>query len=330
MKKPRIIAMSIFIAIIFILTSCTSTSGENIIFGTFYNIKIKGASSHSIIKKIDKLLDEIENEVSTALPESDVYKINTATVGTPIAIGEHTKFLFKESMSLYESTDKSFNAALFPLVELWSFSPEKFISSADSIPNTVEVATSLEYSRMEYFQLNEKNNTITKLNENAKLDFGGIAKGYAVDKAIELSKKQKDGIINIGGNISVFGKSKKIGITHPRHPSQLFGVITLNNQAIATSGDYERYYFYEDTRYSHIIGLDGYPSNITNDITSVIIVGSSAMICDALSTAIMVQGESWAQENIVTGYSAIIITSEHYSLIGDIDFEENNATYERK
>lgn len=330
MKKIGIIAMILVIAIIFLLTSCTASSGENIIFGTFYNLKIKGNSSNSTIKNIEKMLIEIENEVSTSIESSDIYKINHALIGTPISVGEHTIFLFKASLQMYQTTNKAFNAAIFPLVELWNFSPDTFIYTANSIPNVTDIATCLDYSKMENFQLDEQKRTITRLNEYSKLDFGGIAKGYAVDKAIELAQKQKDAIINIGGNISVLGKSKRIGITHPRQSSQLFGIITLDNKAIATSGDYERFYIFNETRYSHIIGLDGYPANINNEITSVTVVGESAMLCDVLSTSIMILGELWAENIVNMGYSAIIIAKDNYTTIGDIDFEENQATYERK
>lgn len=329
MKKVKL-AITIIIAFLFILSGCMAESKENIIFGTFYNTKIKGASSHSDLKKIDTLFLEIENQVSTSIETSDVYIINNADQGVPIVIGKHTKELFSKSQELYEFTQEAFNAAIFPLVDLWNFSPNNFTLTVASIPSAYAISQHLPYCAMENFVFDEQNQTITKLNSQAKLDFGGIAKGYAVDQAIILCEKNKDAIINIGGNISTFGKDKKIGITHPRDVENLFGTINLKNNAVATSGDYQRYYFHQDIRYNHIIAQNGYPTGLhdNNAIISSTVIGPSALMCDALSTSVFINGYEWAKQNLPPkGYSCIIITEQNYRIIGDIDFESKQTTH---
>lgn len=324
----RIFTIALIFISIFSLAGCAADSGEKIIFGTYYNVKITGSGSNAVIKNIDALLTEIENQVSTNIPESDVSKINDARVGQAMTVGVHTTYLYKKSAELYENTEKAFNAAIFPLVKLWKFSPDTFTGIAKGIPDAVSITDTLQYSIMENFSFDEQQSTITKLHSEAKLDFGGIAKGYAVDKALELCNGKKEAIVNIGGNIATFGNDKRIGITHPRDTATLFGVIALKDAAIATSGDYQRYYIFNDTRYNHIIAKDGYPTGINNnDIISASVIGKSALMCDALSTSVMIMGEQWAEVLPEWGYSVIIVTKNSYKIIGDIDFETRQTTH---
>lgn len=331
MRKPKMAMITIIIAILFLLTSCTANSGENIVFGTFYNIKISGSSARSDLKKITALFHEIEKEVSTSIETSDVYKINNSPVGTPLTVGEHTKTLFLRSLELYHITEGAFNAAIFPLVELWNFSPDTFTGFAKSIPDAAAVNEYLAYSDINFFVFDDENNTITKLHEKAKLDFGGIAKGYAVDMAKTVAEKNKDALINVGGDIITFGSTKRIGLTHPRNTSNLFGIIRLTDNAIATSGDYERYYIFNGVRYNHIIATDGYPTGVhNNSIISAGVIGEESLVCDALSTAVMINGIEWAENTLPEmGYSCIIITEESYTIIGEIDFAARQTTHQK-
>lgn len=324
----RIFIVALIIISIFSLAGCAADSGEKIIFGTYYNVKITGSGGNAVLKDIDALLTEIENQVSTNIPESEVSRINAAPAGQAIKVGVHTAYLFKKSAELYQITQKAFNAAIFPLVKLWRFSPDAFSGIATSIPDAQSIAATLAYCGMENFSFDGQQSTITKLHAEAKLDFGGIAKGYAVDKAVKLCKDKKQAIINIGGNIAAFGGDKRIGITHPRDTAELFGVISLKDGSIATSGDYERYYIFDNMRYNHIIAKDGYPTGINNnDIISASVIGESALMCDALSTTVMILGEQWAQVLPEWGYSVIIVTKNSYKIIGDIDFESRQTTH---
>ncbi len=324
----RIFTVAIIIISIFSLASCAADSGEKIIFGTYYNVKMTGNGGNATLKAIDKLLTEIENQVSTNIPESDVSKINAVAAGQAIKVGIHTAYLFKKSAELYQTTEKAFNAAIFPLVKLWKFSPDTFIGTAAALPNAQSIADTLAFCGMEQFSYSEEKSSITKLHADAKLDFGGIAKGYAVDKALELCADKKQAIVNIGGNIATFGDDKRIGITHPRDIATLFGVVAMKNVAIATSGDYERYYIFDNIRYNHIIAKDGYPTGINNnDIISASVIGESALMCDALSTSVMILGAQWAEVLPQWGYSVIIVTQNSYKIIGEVDFESRQTTH---
>jgi len=132
--------------------------------------------------------------------------------------------------------------------------------------------------------------------EGLLIDAGGILKGYAVDSAIDILRKRgiKDALVNAGGNIRAFGRNAEgepwnIGVENPRAPGNIMAVISLDNQAVASSGDYQRYFFYDKKRYHHIINPEtGKPADSAISAT---VIGPDALTCDALSTAVFVMGK---------------------------------------
>jgi thiamine biosynthesis lipoprotein len=128
-----------------------------------------------------------------------------------------------------------------------------------------------------------------------QISLGGIAKGYAVDRAAEVLRESgiKGGIVSAGGDLVAFGKredreSWKVGVRNPRDPSKNICVIPVSNLAVATSGDYERYRMAGGRRYHHIIDpRTGYPSK---GCMSVTVLAGHALDADALATAVFVLG----------------------------------------
>jgi thiamine biosynthesis lipoprotein len=126
------------------------------------------------------------------------------------------------------------------------------------------------------------------------IDLGAIAKGYAVDRAFELlqSLGYKNVLVNAGGDLRVGGLKNKqlwsIGIQHPRESKNFLARISVSDMAVATSGDYERFFIYEGKRYHHIFNpQNGFP---TDDCQSVTVLCKEGMMADALATAVFVLG----------------------------------------
>lgn len=317
MKKAVLCLVLIFLCpLALLMTACEAKTVENVAFGTFYSITLKGKDSNSAIKKAEELMLEIENQLSTAIPTSDIAKINSVAANKAIPVGNHTAAVFLAAKELYSASNKAFNPAIFPLVELWGFAPSNFSGIARKIPTQAEIDALLPFCDFEHFIFDENALTVTKKVSEAKLDFGGIAKGYAVDKIYECFDIGYDEfLINIGGNMSTKGSSKKIGITDAESGSILKEVLLLTNASVATSGDYERYYFYENVRYHHILNQSGYP---TVDLQSVTVTGKSAMLCDAYSTAVMILGIEWANSALPkNGYSALLQQNSDIIFVGD-------------
>lgn len=301
-----------------LLSGCTASS-DNVCFGTDYSLQLSGSKSNKHAKEIDTLFSTLENRLSSAVLSSDVGKINSAAVGTPVQVGQDFAALYALSTAYYNQYP-SFNPFIFPLVQLWKFDPSGYTLSPASIPTDTQITDTLKVCNKDSFSFNSDTNTITKLVEGAKLDFGAVAKGYAADKAAQIAANNKY-IIDVGGTIRT-NKSIRIAIQSPRGGGYAAS-FTLNNASVATSGDYERTYIYNGTRYHHIIDTTGYPAGLTQQqpIISVTIVGAEAAICDILSTLVFIEGENCRPLLNELNYSALILTQDTYTVIGDIEFE---------
>lgn len=327
--KKIVLPFLILLMIATTLVGCTYKR-ENYAFGTYYSLTIDGKNASKSVGNIEILLNELDLSLSTNIEDSYVSRINNAKANEPIAVTKDTLEIFKISQELYYKTNKAFNPAIYPLTELWNFSPSTYTGVETTIPSTEEVLTVLPYCNLEQFIINEQDWTITKLNDNAKIDFGAIAKGFAADKSYELAKDASSIVLDIGrtyrvkGDISLF-------VANPRE-GDFVAKATLSNQSVATSGDYERYYIYNSKRYHHIIDRSGYPTGIyENDpIISATIVGESATICDALSTATMILGYEESKailDDLV--YSALLLTEKGYYTIGEDLFEILDKTRQK-
>lgn len=322
-NKPRcllrlIAAVLITAAFALPLYACTAKE-DGFVFGTFYSLDLKGKGAEKAKKDIRRMLTAMENTLSVSVPASDLAKINAANAGEEIAVSADTVQLFELSKFFYQKTT-SFNPAIFPLVELWRFSPDTFTGIASSIPSESEIAALLPLCGFDTFLIDTQTAAVKKNLSQAKLDFGAIAKGYAADMAFHVAK-DTDCFVNIGGTLRT-NRRITVAVASPRGEGY-YAKFTLDNMSCATSGDYERYYIYEGKRYHHIIGKNGYPAGITdeNPIVGVTVVGELAAYCDALSTIVMIEGEAAAPLLLELGYSALVITKTGYYILGDADFE---------
>lgn len=323
MKK---FSISICVLLLFsVLMGCVSTN-DGFIFGTYYSVSAKNISKKEFSTLSDELTT-IDTLISTSVVTSDLHKINDSDSNIAVLCNPLTISLLSKAKEYFAMTNGAFNAAIFPLVELWRFDPINYNLNVNTIPSDINIKDTLDVCSLDNFVIDVATNSITKLVASAKLDFGGFAKGYAVDAAYEILAHKDDLMVNIGGTIRT-NSSKKIGITNPRDDG-IFGAVNINNMAISTSGDYQRYYIIGSQRYHHILNLDGYPSK-TDNIISVSIVGENAMLCDALSTSVMILGIEKSKELLSKfNYSAIIITEQNYAIIGELDFEIYNNNYKK-
>ncbi len=322
MKKTFILVL-IVACLILPLVGCTSKI-ENFAFGTYYSVEIKGGTASS--KNLEDKVRELELKLSTNVENSDIDKINKATANEEVAVSSYTIELFKIAKRLYVDTNGTFNPAVFPLVELWNFSPENYTGVANSIPSSEEIARLLPYCDFNLFELNVENKTIVKKETMAKLDFGAIAKGYCADVIYEDVKDANSAIIDVGATYRIIGEIP-LYVLDPRKDN-FVAKATISNCSISTSGDYERCYFVDGVRYHHILDKNGYPAGLgdENAIISATVVGNDATICDALSTATMILDYEKSKNLIESyGYSALLLTESGYYTIGDNIFEIQDA-----
>lgn len=254
--------------------------------------------------------------LSAAFSDSDIGRINAAGAGESVTVSELTMTLLVLAREVYELTDGAYDPSVYPLVRLWGFAPGEFVQGVPPkhIPTDEEVRETLSLVGFERaFALNAEKRTVTKLIEGAELDLGGIAKGYAVQKALESASGTA--LVNLGGNIGGVGRTFTVGIGAPRqYPVSYVGTVKLyERECISTSGDYERWYEADGVRRHHVIDpRTGYPSE--RGLASATVICLDGALGDALATAIMVAGEEKGREWLAAlsseheGISAVFVT----------------------
>lgn len=238
------------------------------------------------IEKIDKLANKFS-------PNSELSRLNK---NGEIKASEDLFTLVKESLKFYNLSDGAFDITIAPIADIWKEVIKDSESGKFVLPSEDEIKEKLKFVGSDKIILSHGQSLIKFSQPNMAIDLGAIAKGYAVDKAVMRFKAMgvNSALINAGGNIYCLGKNNHrrwhIGIRHPRKQENIIYYLDLENQAVATSGDYEQYAIFSQRRYSHIISpKTGYPVN--NNIISVTIVADNATLADALSTTVFVLGK---------------------------------------
>ncbi|MBM3254133.1 MAG: FAD:protein FMN transferase [Candidatus Omnitrophica bacterium] len=267
-----------------------------LLLGTVVNITVNGETKRELEFAVNEAFGEIaylETILSRYNKESDIYKINNLKNKTkPIKVHRETFELIKKSIELGKLSRGAFDITCLPILELWGFGNKAILK----IPDEKRIKATLKNVGFDKIVLDEEKETVSFLNNSIKIDLGGIAKGYAVDRAIAVLRKRgiKSAIVDAGGDLYCLGGKVNnlvwsVGIQHPRDRKKLVSKIELNDKAVATSGDYERFVIIEEKKYSHIVNpKTGYP--IEGVPMSVTIIAKDCTTADALSTAIFVLG----------------------------------------
>lgn len=284
-----------------------------ILLGTVVEIQIRETDetkANDVLSKAFEEIKRIDNLFTTFNEESPVWKINNST-DTIISIDAEIYKLLVLCDSVYKISKGCFDVSIDKLWKAWGFDTQNF-----DLPEKSEIELALEFSGWDKLKL-LGDNKIMKI-KNVGLNFGAVAKGYAVDKATDVLKNFgiTSALINAGGDVKVIGDNWKVGIQHPRDKKDLADVVKLSDNSIATSGDYEQYFEVDGKRYHHILNpKTGYPST---GIQSVSIINKSNAFADALATAVFVMGLKDGMELIeqLDDSEAMIIDEKgqkHYS-----------------
>jgi thiamine biosynthesis lipoprotein len=236
---------------------------------------------------IDNELLELSKEMSTYDPLSDISLLNTQGVVTP-----EFRFLdvWSVSQRVFLYTQGAFNPAIKPLLDVWGVGSDEGFR----VPQKQAIDTALKNISLMNFDFLPSGEFI-RTNDSAKLDFSAVAKGYGVDRAIEVLKSYgiKMAYVEIGGEVRVLGskpleKPWRLGLQDPTGAlGALYGVVDLVDSSMATSGDYRQYFEHEGTRYSHILDpRTGYP--IRHNVASVTVIAPTCVEADAFATGFMI------------------------------------------
>lgn len=278
----------------FILTACNNTPSEvkmqGYAQGTTYHITYIGHSV-SLQTQIDSLLLAIDLSMSTYKPNSTISRFNQSDSG--VIVDPLFAEVYKKSILIYRQTNGLFDPTVAPLVNAWGFGNDTIALISPSVIDSLLMHVGLDKTEL------KENLFLHKKLPAIQLDFNAIAQGYSVDLIADYLEKNNitNYMVEIGGEIKTKGKNAngedwKIGIDKPVENSnkrELSAVIPLSDKAMATSGNYRKFYVKNGKKYSHTINpLTGYPAE--NSLLSVTVITHTCIDADAYATAFMVMG----------------------------------------
>ncbi len=198
----------------------------------------------------------MEEKMSMNIKGSEVNQINQAAGKSGVSVSDETYYVIKEAVEYARLTGGAFDPTVGPLVRLWGINTEEArIPSQEEIDETLKL---VDYNKV---QFDDGNNEIFLEKEGMMIDIGGIAKGYAADKAVEFLRDNgiKSAYVNMGGGVTTLGAREdgnpwRVGIQDPREPrGEVLAIVEMVDMSIDTSGDYERYFIEDGVRYHHIL-----------------------------------------------------------------------------
>ncbi|MFN8006702.1 MAG: FAD:protein FMN transferase [Terriglobia bacterium] len=261
------------------------------VMGTLLEIRLPGdeSTSRKLFSTLFSLSHRHDQIFSTFISNSPVSRFNAEVANDPLIVPQELIDLSRYAKQLSEETDGAFDITVMPLVQLWQQAALK-----RHWPSLAEIARAKELTGVQGLEINAEGLTLSKRTQGLQLDFGGIAKGYCVDKMAECIKQNglKDGFINFGeSSIFALGKTEQgsswdIAVRDPQHPGQTALSLKLSNMAIGSSAAYEKQGRIAGRTVGHIIDpRSGLPAPTEIAVT---VVAPSAALADALSTALIV------------------------------------------
>ena len=264
------------------------------LMGSRFEITVVANNETEAEKQIQLAVGEIqriEKLISSWDPSSQTSEINRNAGLKPVKVDKELFSLIERSIKISKITDGAFDISYASMDKIW-----KFDGSMTSMPSEEEIKASVSKVGFQNIILDKENSTVFLKNPGMKIGFGAVGKGYAADRAKELLIQEgvPAGIINASGDMNTWGKQPDgrewmVAITNPMNKNKTFALLPLKQGAVVTSGDYEKFVNFNDTRYAHIINpKTGYPAT---GIISVSVFAPKAELADALATSVFVLGK---------------------------------------
>jgi len=312
-KQNRQLAIVIIVGLSLIVTlyifgtkrRVEADSGYRLIMGTFAHLKAIAKDPQTARKCVETAFAEIQKVddlMSDYKSDSEISRVNRDAFGRAVKVSESTFEVLQKSTEFSRLSGGAFDITIGPLVELWRSAAE-----VNSVPDEAElerVRSKVGYEKL-YLDANEM--TVRFAVDGMRLDLGGIAKGYAIDRAVEVMKNVGaiGGLVDVGGDIRCFGmppegkNTWRIGLQDPTESQEsdqfltgvaglVLMVLKLKDAAVATSGGYRRFVLIGGKKYSHI--MDRRTGESAENMSSVTIISQDAVDADALATAVSVLG----------------------------------------
>ncbi len=280
--------------------------------GTEVSVQVWHENDEDGLAVIEDAFNEvarIEGLMSTYIEGSEISEINRAAAEGPVPAGDELINLILRSLDISLLTRGAFDITYDSIGQYYDFRGRQR-------PDAAKIQEELERIDYRLVEVDRLAGTVRFLAPGVRINLGGIAKGYAVERAVSLLRSRgiRHGIVTAGGDSRLLGdrlgQPFMVGIRNPRNDDEVALTIPLEDEAISTSGDYERYFEEDGQRYHHIIEpATGLPAG---GVRSATIIGPDAVLTDALSTSVFVLGVDQGLTLIATlpDYEGIVIDAE--------------------
>lgn len=288
--------------VVWLMAGCHALSGQSggesetatkdvFAMDTYMTITAYGQEAEKAVDGAIREINRLDGLFSTGSDTSEVSQLNKT--GSK-KVSADVMNLEQAAQKVYQSTKGAFDNTVYPLMEAWGFSAGKY-----RVPSDQEIEKLKKKVGSDRVKWNTQTGQIT-LPEGCRIDFGGIAKGYTSYKLKEIFAKYKvtGAIVSLGGNVETYGSrpegdSWKVGIENPSVSAlkgDYVGILSLEEEAVITSGSYQRYFEKDGKKYHHILDpATGKP--VDNGLLSVTVISPDGTMADGLSTALFVMGE---------------------------------------
>ena len=261
---------------------------------TYMTVSAYGDTGEKAVDAAVKEINRLDALLSTGKASSEVSELNANAGGK---LSADTNALMDAALDLYESTDHVFDITIYPVMKLWGFTDQNY-----KVPSEGDLKAALTLVDASTLDYNKSKKTVAFTVDGTQIDFGGIAKGYTSATVAQLYKDYgvTSGLVNLGGNVQTVGfkpdgSEWRIGIQDPEDENNMLGVVQTHDQAVITSGGYERNFEEDGVVYHHIIDPStGYPAD--SGLISVTIVSEDGTLADGLSTSLFIMGKDKAIE----------------------------------
>lgn len=349
----RLITAVIATVLTVLCVACNSVAYTDKYYGVFTDLYMTVSYYGGNDSGAKELADMLDSEINPDIPTSYVARFNAMSSGE-IEVSKHVYELVKTSKQLYSLSGGAFDITLSELSELWCVDhkslEEYYPDSFPSLPSYSDIVK-IE-STMDAISVRSENGIyyLSKTQDNARIDLGGIAKGYLSDLVDEKLRANgvRSALVDVSGNLCIVGKrfnengsesEWKIGVNNcfSDGGSYLCGLKSNGDESVITSGTYERRYVKDGVEVNHIlnphtkmpVGVkheNGSYVNTLDHVISVTVAGKNGAVCDAVATAVCVMGIEDGKTLInELGLSALIVTADgRYAKAGSLEFMQGN------
>lgn len=269
--------------------------------GTTYGVTVYGTDRDGMTRAVETAFDELnrlERVLSNYRPDSEWSKINRKAAEGPVKVSAEVFALLERCDAVSRASEGAFDITVGPLMKVWGF-----YRGSGRLPAKSEVAAALKNVGYRNVVLDPKEQTVRFTRPGIELDPGGIGKGYAVDKMVEVLRENgiTSALITSGGS-SIYGlgtphnaEGWEVKIRDPKHPDRTTSQVFLKNQSMSTSGTYEKFFEAEGKVYSHIMDpRTGYPAQ---GVLSVSVVADTTLDSEAWTKPFFILGRDWAAKH---------------------------------